>query len=536
MGISTADFLATAGRLKSAGFDASSVGTGLSSLMTRIGTGTGQAADDLKKYNIQVFDSNGKMKSLFNILGQMQGAYKGMNEEEQQKFMYDVVGQENMKVGMTLMNAELGRYKSLSAEIEHSNGTVNKYNNTMRDTAQFSQQQFLSSLHALEVEFGQKLLPTLTPIIKDLTGMINNFSELDAGTQKQIITTAALLATVGPGLSILGKVNSGIGSFLMTGPKVIKFLSEAKNGTLMMSDAQKMALLMSGKLSLGNKALESSTVAMTEKTVQGATKTGLLRTALGGLVPELGATGAGLTSLILPAAGVVAGIAAVGTVAYFAIKAHNEHEKKLAEYRKTLNEFGVNVSANTQKVMKSFNNLRQSATNDMMKLDNSTKDQSLKLSTSVINKYDKMAKMVTSGFDKMKNESEKSIKSLNSDLGAIGDNLTNTVLNHVDKVTNSSTAKVKEAKDTIHKIYTDVNGDLSQMSAIQRSQFEDAQNYIAEQTSAFAISLKDQQALLNAYKSQHGNITGQMYLEDVKAQKRLIVRHPKLLMMSVRKR
>ncbi|WP_338231664.1 phage tail tape measure protein [Companilactobacillus muriivasis] len=520
MGISTADFLATAGRLKSAGIDASSVGTGLSSLMTRIGTGTGQAADDLKKYNIQVFDSNGKMKSLFNILGQMQGAYKGMNEEEQQKFMYDVVGQENMKVGMTLMNAELGRYRSLSDEIEHSNGTVNKYNNTMRDTAQFSQQQFLSSLHALEVEFGQKLLPILTPIIKDLTGMINKFSELDAGTQKQIITSAALLATVGPGLSILGKLNSGIGSFLMTGPNVLKFLSDAKNGTLMMSDAEKTATLIAEKLNIGTKAVGKGTEAMAEKTIESTNKTGLFRRALTGLIPALGGTGAGLSSLILPAAGVVAGIAAVGTITYFAIKAHNEHEKKLAEYKKTLNEFGVNVSANTQKVMKSFNNLRQSATNDMMKLDNSTKDQSLKLSKSVVLKYDRMTKMVTSGFDKMKNESEKSIKSLNSDLGAIGDNLTNTVLNHVDKVTNSSTAKVKEAKATIHKIYMDVNGDLSQMSSLQRSQFEDAQNYIAEQTSAFAISLKDQQALLNAYKSQHGNITGQMYLEDVKAQKK----------------
>lgn len=520
MGVSTNDFLAIAGRLKSAGIDASSVGTGLSSMMTRIGTGTGQAADDLKKYNIQVFDSNGKMKSMFNILGQMQTAYKGMNAEEQQKFMYDVVGQENMKVGMTLMDANLGRYKSLSAEIEHSNGTVNKYNNTMRNTSQFTQQQFASSLHALEVEFGQKLLPTITPIIKNLTNLIDDFSKLDAGTQKQIITTAALIATVGPGLAILGKVNSGIGSLLMTGPNVIKFLSEAKNGTLLMSDAEKAVLLTHGKLGASTKVVAKGAEELGEATISTSGKTGVLKGALTSLIPALGTTGVGLGSLVLPATVAVAGITAVGTAAYFAIKAHNEHEKKLAEYKKTLNEFGVNVDANTQKVMKLFNNLRQSATNDMMQLDNSTKDQSKKLSTDVVNKYDKMAKMVTSGFDKMKNDSEKSIKSLNSDLGSIGDDLTKTVLNHVDKVTGDSTSKVEKAKATIHKIYQDVNGDLSKMSAVQRSQFEDAQNYIAEQTSAFAISLRDQQALLNAYKSQHGNITGQMYWEDVKAQKK----------------
>lgn len=520
MHVSTADFLALAGRLKSAGIDASSVGTGLSSMMTRIGTGTGQAADDLKKYNIQVFDSNGKMKSMFNILGQMQTAYKGMNAEEQQKFMYDVVGQENMKVGMTLMDANLGRYKSLSAEIEHSNGTVNKYNNTMRNTSQFTQQQFTSSLHALEVEFGQKLLPTITPIIKNLTGMIDNFSKLDSSTQNTIIKTAALIATVGPGLSILGKLNSGIGSLLMTGPNVIKFLSEAKNGTLLMSDAEKAVLLTHGKLGTSTKVVAKGAEELGKATLETSGKTGLLKGALTSLIPALGTTGVGLGSLVLPATVAVAGITAVGTAAYFAIKAHNEHEKKLAEYKKTLNEFGVNVDANTQKVMKSFNNLRQSATNDMMQLDNSTKDQSKKLSTDVVNKYDKMSKMVTSGFDKMKNDSEKSIKKLNSDLGAIGDNLTKNVLDHVDKVTGESTSKVEKAKATIHKIYQDVNGDLSQMTAVQRNQFEDAQNYIAEQTSAFAISLKDQQALMNVYKSQHGNITGQMYQEDVKAQKK----------------
>lgn len=520
MGVSTADFLAISGRLKSAGIDASSVGTGLSAMMTRLGTGTGQAAKDLKEYNIEIFDSNGKMKSMFDILGQMQTAYKGMNDEERQKFMYDTIGQENMKVGMTLMDANLGRYRSLSNEIEHSNGTVNKYNDTMRNTSQFTQQQFTASLHALEVEFGQKLLPTITPIIKDLTSMIDNFSKLDAGTQKQIISTAALIATVGPGLAILGKINSGIGSLLMTGPRVIKFLSDARAGTLAMSDAEKGAILLSDKMSLGTKTAAKGATELAEGTAASATKTGLLRGALGGLVPELGATGAGLGSLILPVAGVTAGIAALGAGIYFGIKAYNDHEKKMAEYRKTLNEFGVNVDSNTQKVMRSFNNLRQSATNDMIQLDNATKDQSEKLSTDVVNKYDKMAKMVTSGFDKMKNDSEKSIKSLNSDLGAIGDNLTKNVLNHVDKVTGDSTAKVEKAKATIHRIYKEADGDLSQMTAVQRSQFEDAQNYIAEQTSAFAISLRDQQALMNAYKTQHGNITTQMYKEDVKSQKK----------------
>jgi TP901 family phage tail tape measure protein len=211
MGVSTSDFLALAGRLKSAGIDASSVGTGLSSMMTRIGTGTGQAAADLKKYNIQVFDSAGKMKSVFNILGQMQTAYKGMNDEEKQKFMYDVVGQENMKVGMTLMDANLDRYKSLSAEIKNSDGTVDKYNKTMRQTNEFTQQQFLATLKSLEIAFGQKLLPALTPVIKMFTNWIDAFSKLNGDQQQFIVKVGLLVAALGPVLTVTGKIFSLIG-------------------------------------------------------------------------------------------------------------------------------------------------------------------------------------------------------------------------------------------------------------------------------------------------------------------------------------
>lgn len=212
MGVSTNEFLAIAGRLKSAGIDASSVGTGLSAMMTRLGTGTGQAAKDLKKYNIQIFDSKGKMKDVFDILGQMQKAYKGMNDEERQKFMYDTIGQENMKVGMTLMDANLGRYKSLSNEIKNSTGTVDKYNKTMRQTNEFTQQQFMATLKALEISFGQKLLPSLTPVIKMFTNWIEAFSKLNGDQQQFIVRAGLVVAALGPILSIGGKIFSLIGN------------------------------------------------------------------------------------------------------------------------------------------------------------------------------------------------------------------------------------------------------------------------------------------------------------------------------------
>lgn len=224
MHINTADFLTVAGKLRSAGIDASSVGTGLSSMLTRIATGTGAAAADLKKYNIAVYDSHHNMRSMLDIVGDMKKAYSGMNDEERQKFLYDVMGQENMKVGSTLMNAHISDYRKLSKEVSNSNGVVDKYNKTMRSTSEFSVQEFKSSLNSLSISLGQKLLPTLTPVIKGLTSMVNRFAKLPSPVKNSILVLTGLAAILGPMAIGIAALITSIGKIrdVMTGLSIAK--------------------------------------------------------------------------------------------------------------------------------------------------------------------------------------------------------------------------------------------------------------------------------------------------------------------------
>lgn len=495
MGVSTSDFMAVAGRLKSAGIDASSVGTGLSAMMTRLGTGTGQAAADLKKYNIQIFDGNGKMKSMFDILGQMQTAYKGMNDQERQKFMYDTIGQENMKVGMTLMDANLDRYKSLSSEIQNSTGTVDKYNKTMRDTNQFTQQQFQSSLKALEIEFGQKLLPTLTPLIKDFTEMINKFSEMDSGTQQLIIKAGLLAAAGGPILTVTGKLISGIGS--LTGGSVKLLAGLAKISPLMgtvVKDGGAASKVLAG---LGTASEVGSGSLLT----------------LGG---SIGTTVAGLGSLALAAAPVALGVAAVGTAAYFAIKSAKEHEAENERYKKSMDTFGTNISDNSQKAIKSFNKLHSEAQNDMAQLDTATVSQAKTLAAGVSDKYGKMADMVIGKFDQTKTKSLNTLSQISASFGAAGAEWENNVAAGINSGYDKQISKLTDAKKTISDLLTKVGGDLSKLSADEREQLQDAQKYISDQTSAFGVAYNDQIKLQQQYNNNHNYLTNEMFDKDIK--------------------
>lgn len=496
MGVKTYEFMAIAGRLKSAGIDASSVGTGLSSLMTRVGTGTGQAAKDLKKYNIQVFDSKGKMKDVFDILGQMQGAYQKMNDKQRQSFMYNVVGQENMKVGMTLMDANLDRYKSLSNEIEHSNGTVDKYNKTMRNTSQFTMAQFKSSLNALEIEFGQKFLPTLTPIIRELKNMLDRFSDLDPATQKLILNTGLAVAAGGPLISMFGKLTSGVG--LLTSGSMKLLVGAAKLsplfGTLVKDGGAASTVIAS--LSGGAEAGSASLL-------------GLGGSALG--------TVSGLGALAAAAAPVVLGVAAVGTATYFAIKAGKEHSDQLKRQRASMDEYGANISKNSQKAIGSFNELHQKAKNDMALLDTAVGKQSKQLSSDVVTKYSKMADLVEQQFSKTKKAGMDALSDLSRSFGSAGNSWVTQVEKGVDKRADGQTSKLEKAKKTMESILKSVDGDFSKLSATQKAKLNEAEAYIDSQVSAFGMAYKDQQALYKAYVQQHGTITDGMYKADVKS-------------------
>lgn len=253
MHINTADFLTVAGKLRSAGIDASSVGTGLSSMLTRIATGTGAAADDLKKYNIAVYDGHHNMRSMLDIVGDMKKAYSGMNDEERQKFLYDVMGQENMKVGSTLMNAHISDYRKLSKEVSNSNGVVDKYNKTMRNTSEFSVQEFKSSLNSLSISLGQKLLPTLTPVIKGLTSMVNRFAKLPSPVKNSILVLTGLAAILGPMTIGIAALITSIGKIrdVLTGLSIAKKIKDIANSFKLLTILNPTTLGIGAVIALG---------------------------------------------------------------------------------------------------------------------------------------------------------------------------------------------------------------------------------------------------------------------------------------------
>ncbi len=69
---------------------------------------------------------------------------------------------------------------------------------------------FKESLKEAAATAGNDLLPTITPLIQNLNGMVQSFSDLDDGTRRALVQTGLFAAALGPCLKLAGSVSSAI--------------------------------------------------------------------------------------------------------------------------------------------------------------------------------------------------------------------------------------------------------------------------------------------------------------------------------------
>ncbi|WP_455390785.1 hypothetical protein, partial [Lactiplantibacillus pentosus] len=311
-----------------------------------------------------------------------------------------------------------------------------------------------------------------------------------------ILNTGLAVAAGGPLISMFGKLTSGVG--LLTSGSMKLLVGAAKLSPLfgtLVKDGGAASTVIAG-LSGGAETGSASLL-------------GLGGSALG--------TVSGLGALAAAAAPVVLGVAAVGTATYFAIKAGKEHSDQLKRQRASMDEYGANISKNSQKAIGSFNELHQKAKNDMALLDTAVGKQSKQLSSDVVTKYSKMADLVEQQFSKTKKAGMDALSDLSRSFGSAGNSWVTQVEKGVDKRADGQTSKLEKAKKTMESILKSVDGDFSKLSATQKAKLNEAEAYIDSQVSAFGMAYKDQQALYKAYVQQHGTITDGMYKADVKS-------------------
>lgn len=271
--------------IKNRGIDASTAGTSLRSLFTRLSNPPKQAAEAIAQLGLQVTDSAGNFIGLENVISQMRRAMQGLNDTQRIALAQAIAGTEGYSALLSLVDTAPEEYRRMTEEINNAAGSSARQYEIMKNTLSGSVEDMKGSLEALAINFGSVLAPS----IRQAAAAIGSIADaINAMSPEQ----KAMLADIAMGIV-------GFTGFAFAAGKVVSI------GGSLVTMYGNIATVLAGH-HIRNKLLEYSIIGI------GRAFT-FLRTAALTALPRIGAA---FTLMLSPVGLAVAGVIAAGYLLY----------------------------------------------------------------------------------------------------------------------------------------------------------------------------------------------------------------------------
>lgn len=271
--------------IKNRGIDASTAGTSLRSLFTRLSNPPKQAAEAIAQLGLQVTDSAGNFIGLENVISQMRSAMQGLNDTQRIALAQAIAGTEGYSALLSMVDTAPEEYRRMTEEINNAAGSSARQYEIMKNTLSGSVEDMKGSLEALAINFGSVLAPS----IRQAAAAIGSIADaINAMSPEQ----KAMLADIAMGIV-------GFTGFAFAAGKVVSI------GGSLVTMYGNIATVLAGH-HIRNKLLEYSIIGI------GRAFT-FLRTAALTALPRIGAA---FTLMLSPVGLAVAGIIAAGYLLY----------------------------------------------------------------------------------------------------------------------------------------------------------------------------------------------------------------------------
>lgn len=190
-GISFEETAAAIGIMSNAGIKGSQAGTTLRGALSRLSKPTDDMTDAMEELGISFYDSNGKMKSLSEQVGMLEGAFSGMTDEQKNNYLVTLYGQEALSGMLALINEGEGSLSELTKSYENCDGAAKKAADTMQDNLKGAIEQLGGSAESLGIVFYESVSDSLKETAETATESINNITAaFEKGGLDKAIETA----------------------------------------------------------------------------------------------------------------------------------------------------------------------------------------------------------------------------------------------------------------------------------------------------------------------------------------------------------
>lgn len=204
-----------------AGISGSEGATALKTGLARLASPTDDAASAMKQLGIEIFNTDGTMKSFTSVQKQLHTAFAGLTQEEQLQAAATLFGKNQMAKWMTLIKAAPETVDKYSSALDNCTGSAEEMANALLSGPGGAIEKLKSSLDVLSYTLGDIVGNDIQPFIENITEIVDKFNNLDKGTQEATLKMVAFAAAIGPaflalskGVGIIAGVEKGMGALV----------------------------------------------------------------------------------------------------------------------------------------------------------------------------------------------------------------------------------------------------------------------------------------------------------------------------------
>ena len=259
----TTELTTALGLLANVGIKSAEGGTHLRNIILSLQSPTDEAAKKMQKLGLSVYDSQGKMRGLNEILGDLNGALDGMTQGQKDSIINQLFNKTDLAAVNGLLAAQGEQWDTLAAQIDNADGAMGQMAETQIDNLQGAMTIMSSAFEGMQLAVYDELEPTLTEAVKWGTDCISTLTSslTEGGPEAMLAAAGEIISDLADGIA------EQLPGLMTTGVEIITQLAQNLTDTMpamLDTGAEVLAALAQGIINATPALLTSATEIIAE--------------------------------------------------------------------------------------------------------------------------------------------------------------------------------------------------------------------------------------------------------------------------------
>lgn len=259
----TTELTTALGLLANVGIKGAEGGTHLRNIILSLQSPTDEATKLMQKLGLSVYDSQGKMRGLNDILGDLNSAMNGMTQGQKDSIINRLFNKTDLAAVNGLLAAQGDQWDTLAAQIDSADGAMGQMAETQIDNLQGAMTIMSSAFEGMQLAVYDELEPTLTEAVKWGTDCLTQLTTAlsEGGPEAMLAAAGEIISDLAAGIA------EQLPGLMQTGVEIITQLAQNLTDTMpamLDTGAEVLAALAQGIINATPALLTSATEIIAE--------------------------------------------------------------------------------------------------------------------------------------------------------------------------------------------------------------------------------------------------------------------------------